>query len=238
MIQFSKPRRVVKHVAAVVLWVALASCMASAQEPHASLGVTESNPASLLAADTRYRIQPLDVVELTLRFTPEFNQTVTVQPDGFVSLLGTGEIRLGGLTVPEATAAVMAEYTSILQEPVVTVVLKEFQRPFFLVLGEVAHPGKFDLRVNARMSDAIATAGGFLPGARKSEILLVRRISETMAEVQKIEWKSGRELDLAADHTLRPGDIIYVSRSKSGKVERFMEVTRLGFYLPLTLPLF
>ena len=227
-------RRVAAHLAAIVTSVVLGRGSAAAQEPSEPR-IAALSAASLLPAETRYRIQPLDVVELTLRFTPEFNQTVTVQPDGFVSLMGAGEIQLGGLTVPEATAAVTAEYGAILQEPVVTVVLKEFQRPFFLVLGEVAHPGKFDLRINTRISDALATAGGFLPNARKSEILLIRRVSASTAEVMKIEWKSGRELEPAADHVLRPGDTVFVSRSKVGKVERFMEVTRLGFFLPLTL---
>ena len=51
----------------------------------------------------RYRIQPNDVIEMSFRFTPEFNQVVTVQPDGFTPLQDAGEVKMAGLTVNEAT---------------------------------------------------------------------------------------------------------------------------------------
>jgi len=199
----------------------------------AAPGARAQNDAT--AAEDRYRIQPLDAVDVAFRFTPEFNQSITVQPDGFVSLLGAGELQIAGRTVPEATAAIVGMYAGILHEPVVTVVLKDFQRPSFQVLGEVAHPGRFDLRGDVRLSDAVAIAGGFVPGARTSEVVLVRRVSKDILDVRKFDWNPRRDQEAPQDIVLQAGDTVFVSRSKVGKFERFMQVTRLGFYLPIAL---
>ena len=45
---------------------------------------------------SRYRLHPGDVVTLTYRFTPDFNQDVTVEPDGFVNLNLVGGVMVGG----------------------------------------------------------------------------------------------------------------------------------------------
>src|SRR5579864_1347600 len=48
-----------------------------------------------------YRLHPSDVVEVTFTVAPEFNQTLTVQPDGYVMLKDAGPVEAQGLTVPE-----------------------------------------------------------------------------------------------------------------------------------------
>jgi polysaccharide export outer membrane protein len=179
----------------------------------------------------RYRIQPNDVIEMSFRFTPEFNQVVTVQPDGFTPLQGAGEVKVAGLTVNEATDAILAKYVHMLHQPVVTLILKEFNKPSFVVGGHVARPGKFDFRGTVSLTDAIAMAGGFSPGARDSQVLLFRRVSSDIAEVKKVNVKRALEKGrLHEDLALQPGDAIYVSTSKLGKVDRFMSIFRMGLY--------
>jgi len=181
--------------------------------------------------DPRYRIQPSNVIELVFRFTPEFNQTVTVQPDGFISLLDVGELKVSGLTVSEIKAAVLEKYKGILNEPVVSVVLKEFSKSAFIVGGEVGRPGRFELQGETALTDAIAMAGGFGVGAKTSEVLLFRRVSAETVEVQKVNVKTALEKGQRhEDILLQPGDSIYVPRSTVGVIERFMSVSRLGFF--------
>jgi polysaccharide biosynthesis/export protein len=182
----------------------------------------------------RYRIQTSDVLELQFRFTPEFNQTVTVQPDGFVALQAAKEVKLQDLTVEEAVAAVGARYQGILHEPAITIVLKEFQKPYFVVGGEVAHPGKFDLRGAVTLTDAIAMAGGLTQNAKQDQLLLFRRVTPETAEVKKLSLKQvlGKG-NLLEDVRLQPGDGLYVAKSTLGKIDRFMSVTRLGVFFPI-----
>jgi len=189
-------------------------------------------PASgLKQRDPRYRLQPMDVIIISFGFTKEFDQTVTVQPDGFVPLQGAGEVKLAGFTLAEATSAIAQKYKGILHDPVITITLKEFTKPYFVVNGQVMRPGRYELHGDITLTDAIAMAGGFTPGARDTAVLLFRRISSDVAEVKKIDLKKAFEKkDLSEDIRLMASDSIYVSKSKVGKIERFMQVSRLGLY--------
>ena len=198
----------------------------------------------LMAADTpsqfssrtpRYRLQTSDVVEIQFKFTPEFTQTVTLQPDGFVPLQIAGEIRLQDLTLEEARTAIVAKYAGILHQPAITLTLKEFNKPFVIVGGEVSKPGKLDLRGDLSLTDAVTMAGGFTANAKQNQVLLFRRVNPEMVEVKRINvgdiLGKGK---FAEDIRLLPGDAIYASKSNIAKFVRFMAVSRLGFFFPLS----
>src|SRR6476646_10558206 len=111
--------------------------------------------------DSRYRLQPSDVVEVHYRYTPEFDQTVTVQPDGFVNLQIVGDLKLQGLPLDELKTAILEKAGLRLNHPEVTIVLKDFEKPYFVVGGEVGAPGRFEMRGTITALQAIAMAGGF-----------------------------------------------------------------------------
>src|SRR5689334_18031889 len=66
---------------------------------------------------SRYQLKNGDTLDLTFAYVPEFNQTVTIQPDGYVTLRAAGEVRAGGLTLPELKKAVETKYGAMLKEP-------------------------------------------------------------------------------------------------------------------------
>src|SRR6202034_2070533 len=117
-------------------------------------------PGSFVERDPRYRLQPTDILEVHYRYTPEFNQTVTVQPDGFVNLQIVGDLKLQGLTLEEVKAVILEKASQRLKDPEVTLVLKDFEKPYFVVGGEVANPGKYEMRGQVTAVQAIAMAGG------------------------------------------------------------------------------
>jgi hypothetical protein len=71
--------------------------------------------------------------------TPELNQTVNVQPDGFITLLGVGDLHVEGQIVPDVRESIRAAYAKTLHSPILTVRLIEFEKPYFIVGGEVGH---------------------------------------------------------------------------------------------------
>ena len=182
----------------------------------------------------RYRLQTSDVIEAQFKFTPEFTQTLTLQPDGFVPLQIVGELKLQGLTLEEARAAIVAKYAGVLHEPAVTLTLKDFNKPYVIVGGEVSKPGKLDLRGELTLTDAVSMAGGFTQNAKQDQVLLFRRVNPELMEVKRINVKNilGKGL-LDEDIRLMPGDAVYASKSTLAKFDHFMAVTRLGFYFPL-----
>lgn len=179
----------------------------------------------------RYELSEGDVIELSFPLTPEFNQTATVQPDGYITLLGVGDVHVTGKTVPELTQAIKAAYAKTLHEPIVTIELKDFQKPYFVAGGEVGHPGKYDLRGDTTLTQAVAMAGGFTDASKHSEVWLFHRVSREWVQSQKLNMKkmlySG---NLAEDPELHPGDMIYVPKNKLSKVKRFLPVGTLSAY--------
>ena len=148
-----------------------AVCASSAQEKQAPpmLAATETTTKSEKGADRpalqrrnpRYELCKGDTFDLTFPFTPEFNQTVTVHPDGYITLTGLGDLNVAGKTVPELRETLQTAYAKILHDPVINVVLKDFEKPYFIAGGEIGHPGKYEFRNDTTLTEAIAIAGGF-----------------------------------------------------------------------------
>ena len=129
-------------------------------------------------AGSRYHLEPGDSFDLTFEFVPDFNQTVIVQPDGFVTLRGIGDTKVANKTVPELTSTLCQAYGKIMASPSLFIVLKDFNKPYFTAGGQVARPGKYDLRAETTLAEAIAIAGGFTEKSKHSQVLLFRRISD------------------------------------------------------------
>jgi polysaccharide biosynthesis/export protein len=230
--------------------------VAEAQEPGANRGVQErpvspgKNPESIgpaisqpdgadgtgnpvLGRERRplYRFQKSDVLEVSFAFASEFNQTPVVQPDGYITLREVGHIFAEEMTAPELERAIATAYGSLLHDPEVTVVLKDFERPFFIAGGEVAHPGKYELRGTTSISAAVAIAGGFTQQSKHSQVLLFRRINATLVETRVLNVKEMlKHRDLNEDPQLQPGDYLFVPRNTVSKIMRFMPATSLGMY--------
>src|SRR5258706_5553740 len=166
-----------------------------------------------------YRLAKSDILEVNFVFSPEFNQSLTIQPDGFVALRGAGLLLAEGLTVPDLQQAITKAYGVFMHNPEVTVTLKDFERAYFLASGEVSRPGKYELRGDLTVNEAVALAGGFTQQARHSQVILFRRISLDVAEAHLIEVKKMlNSRTLVEDWHLQPGDFIFVPQSRISKV--------------------
>lgn len=180
----------------------------------------------------RYRLTPSDVLELTFPHVPEFNQTVTIQPDGYVTLQGVGDVRVQGRTLPQLQQTLYDAYEPILRQPAFTIVLKEFDKPFFIVAGEVKTPGKYELRGALTVIQALAVAGGFTGQAKHSQVVLFRRFTDETLEVKEINVKAMyAHRDLQEDHVLRPGDTLLVPKNLLSRIAPFIPTPGLGLYL-------
>jgi polysaccharide export outer membrane protein len=179
----------------------------------------------------RYRLQPGDVVELSFAFTPDFNQTLSIGPDGFVTFRDVGDVRAEGYTTDELAQTAESRYAPILHDPMVTVTLKDFEKPSFIVGGEVEHPGKFELRGRTTLTEAVAIAGGFRDTAKHSDVMLFRRVSNDWASARKIDLKKMlRAGNLSEDPELEPGDMLFVPKNAISKIKPFIPVVGLGAY--------
>ncbi|HUA01090.1 MAG TPA: polysaccharide biosynthesis/export family protein [Candidatus Aquilonibacter sp.] len=203
----------------------------------ADAGSAQVQPAGgvdLQRRNERYRLCASDVIALTFPLTPEFDQTVNIEPDGFASLAGAGDVHLAGLTADESVEVIRAAYSGILHDPLITIELKDFNRPYFVVGGAVNRPGKYDLRGSTHASQAIAIAGGFNDTSKHSQVLLFRQVNSDWYEVKPLNLKrilQGHEVN--EDAEIRPGDMLYVPQNTLSKIKRFIPSSGFGAYYDL-----
>ena len=206
---------------ALILLTACAAVSAQLQRPQLRTPQEE-----------RYLVQPGDVLEVQYRYSPEFNQTITVQPDGYVSLQVGGDVKVAGKNVEQVRQLILQKVGERLQDPEATVILKEFQKPYFVVAGEVMQPGKIEMRERVTAIQAIMLAGGFKESARSSQIVVFRKINSNIAEVKVLNLKKIRRTsDLENDLTLQAGDMLLVPRDTISKIERFMKLASVAAFM-------
>ncbi len=146
-------------------------------------------------ADT---LRPGDTVKITVFKQDQLNTEQVIDDAGNVTLLLVGRVKIAGLTLPQAEAALRDHLNGrFVIDPSVTVEVTK-HLPIY-VLGEVAKPGAYDWGSDMRVINAIALAGGYTYRARTGDLKVRRSLDKTHAEVP-------------ADETTRlgPGDVVVV----------------------------
>jgi polysaccharide biosynthesis/export protein len=202
----------------------------SAAKPGGADGL--GNP--LLGGGRRplYRLQPSDVVEVSFTVAPEFNQTVTVQPDGYVMLKDAGGVQAQGLSLQEFDEVVRKAYQGYLHDPEPAVALKQFLQPSFVVGGQVGKPGKYELRTDTTVAEAVQIAGGFTPQAKHSQVVLFRRVDDNLVESRLLNLKKMlKGKGLKEDMHLQPGDMVFVPQNAMSKIAQFLSKPSVSMYM-------
>jgi len=196
-----------------------------------NISATSTDP-SFSQRDPRYHIEAGDTFEVSFEFAPEFNQTSTVQPDGYVTLKDVGDIHVSGQSVPELTKTLCDTYGKIMVSPSIAVVLKDFEKPYFIAGGQVGHPGKYTLRGETTLAEAVAIAGGFTERSKHSQVLLFRRVSDQWTEAKVVDVKKMMSAkNLGEDPFLKPGDMVFVPQNRISKIARFLPNSGVTTYV-------
>jgi polysaccharide biosynthesis/export protein len=192
-------------------------------------GAFGQQPAQLVSRDQPYRLQSSDVLELEYEYTPEYNQTATIGPDGTIRLKLLGDVKVAGLSLDEAAATIKAKASVPLNNPELTLTLKDFVKPHFTIYGEVTRPGVYDIHGGVTVLQAIALSGGMKDTSKQSQVVLVRKINPEVAEVKVINTKLMSSAKGAReDFDIRPDDMLIVPKNRLGKVEPFVRVASMG----------
>ena len=212
------------------------TAVSTGRAPAATANQPANGDTQFQSRSPRYKIAPGDTFDINFDLSPEFNQTaVQVQPDGFVTLRAVGDVKVQGQTVPELTQTLRAAYGKILNDPLISVVLRDFEKPYFVADGQIGKPGKYDLRGDVTLTQAIAIAGGFTDTAKHSNVLLFRRVSDQWMEAKIINVKKMEKAgNLTEDPLLHPGDMLFVPKNTISKIDRFFPTASMGtFFQPM-----
>lgn len=203
---------------AVVPVLALMAC--SGRVVHNPTPISQA-PTSSTAG---YVIEPGDGLDVRFFYNPELNEEVTVRPDGNISLPLVGEMRAAGRSPSQLENSLREAYGRELRQAAITVIVKGFAGQRVYVDGEVGTPMMVNIAGNLSAMQAIASAGGFKPSARKGEILVIRRSGTPQPVVIPLDLEatiSGK--DTSQDILLQPYDIVYVPRTAVAEVNQFID---------------
>lgn len=162
-----------------------------------------------------YRIGPNDLMDVEVFELENLKRTVRVNAAGAISLPLIGQVMVAGMTSQEIEAAIAARYREkYLQNPQVSIFIKEFTTERITVEGAVARPGMFPLTGQITLLRALALAGGFGSIANTSEVMLYRVNSQRVREVAVYDVEKIRA-GKSDDPIIRGDDLIVVQRDST-----------------------
>lgn len=171
-----------------------------------------------------YRFYPGDQIEVIVTTAPELSRTLTIGPDGRVSMPASESVMAAGRTLSQVKDALQMQLATQLRDPTIAVTSRAFAPQQIFVGGEVGQQGTFTLPGPIGSLEAIFMAGGFLPSAKTKEVAILRRAPNGGLMLRVINHNQGlNNIRSYADNMqLRRGDIIFVPRNDVAEISRFV----------------
>jgi polysaccharide export outer membrane protein len=185
---------------------------AVAQSPREPQGANAS-PATPLVQPTLpkdYVIGVEDILNVVFWRDKDMSAEVVVRPDGKISLPMLNDVPAAGMTPEQLATAIQEASRKFVRDPGATVIVKEIRSRKVYVVGEVAKPGTFPLGSEMKVLQIIAEAGGFLEGANKSDVAIVRNENGRERRYKFNYNDVVRGKNVAQNIRLLPGDTILI----------------------------
>jgi polysaccharide export outer membrane protein len=156
-------------------------------------------------------------------------RSMLVRTDGTISFPLLGESAIAGVTIEELQQSLTRKYRAIFSYIDISINVKTSAVGRIAVLGEVNRPGVYDLQGPQSALQAVASAGGFMPTAKRRNIVIIRQDHGLPPYGIRLNLKSAiREGDYAQDLVLQAQDIVVVPRTKIGNVNKFVDQYNRG----------
>jgi polysaccharide export outer membrane protein len=209
----------------------LAGCVTSSDDAESTLGTAQPGVASSAYSQPTsaggamrpiqvaektvppgaYKIGPLDVLDISVFQVPELTKSVQVSDTGAINLPLVGEVSVAGKTPQQVerdlTAKLGAKY---LQNPQVTVYVKEYNSQQVTVEGAVQKPGVFPLKGRTSLLQLIAMANGFDPNSDWTVLILRQSDGKKQAARFDVDAIQKGRVD---DPLLQSGDVVVAGSS-------------------------
>jgi polysaccharide biosynthesis/export protein len=167
-------------------------------------GVPSKDPTKVGPA---YVIGPEDALYIRVWQNPELSGTVTVGPDGTISLQLIDEVKASGLTPRQLEEALVQKLKAFLVTPEVNVQVLAVRSRTYIILGDgVARPGIYPLTRPMTVMEALIAGGSFSPFAKKNKIYVLRGTQKF-----PFNWNDvSKGKNLGQNILIQNGDQIYV----------------------------
>ncbi len=178
--------------------------------------------------EPQYKLFPGDQLDIVIPSAPELSRTLTVGPDGRISMPMAAPIMAAGRTLPHVQQLIQGELAKQLRDPTTAVTPRAFAPAQIYVGGDVGAPGTYTTPGPIGALEAIIMAGGMRPTSNAKQVAVLRRAPNGGMMMRSVNIANGlRNIREYNDNMqLRRGDIIFVPRSTIGEVGVFMQNLR------------
>jgi len=177
-----------KILASVVL--ALLSCISSAQEP--------------------YRLNPGDILSISVWNEDALQQEVMVLPDGTISFPLVGILQVANRTPEQIQQEIKKKLSRLIPDPEINLTVSAVEGNNIFIIGKVIRPGRFPMNRPTDVVQALSLAGGFTPYAKTENIRILRRTGKTQKVINFDYSKIAEGQALGTNILLQSGDTIVV----------------------------
>ena len=181
----------------------------SAEHPAPAAQRSAQRPAPAAPDPDEYRLGPEDVLDVLVWKEPDLTTAATVRPDGKISVPLIGDLPASGRTASQLQQEITKRLSHFVSEPVVTVIVKQFNSFTIPVLGEVRRPDVYKVSRKITVLDAIALAGGFTEFAKKDHVIVIRKSSSGEQRIT-INLKKYLKNGTGEPFYLKPSDVVFV----------------------------
>lgn len=188
----------------------VSAAVAQANKPSAPSEQTTEKLSNSVSSE--YIIGAEDVLEITVWRNVDLSKVVQVRPDGRISMPIIRDIIAVGKTPTQLAEEMTNKLKEYVQNPVVSVSLKEVNSSNIFVLGEVARPGRYPLKSKTTLLHGITIAGGFTPIAARNQMVIFRfsenatGMKRLMASYDSIVLRG----EITENFELKPGDTVVI----------------------------
>jgi polysaccharide biosynthesis/export protein len=133
-----------------------------------------------------FLLGPEDVLEITVWKNQDLSRTTVIRPDGLISMPIIGDVQAAGLSANALAKRIAESLAPFVANPAVSVSVKEINSYSVFVLGEVAKPGKYQLKSYTTLLQAISLAGGFTEFAKRNKLQVLRNSSNGDGRLHEI----------------------------------------------------
>lgn len=193
----------------LTVMLALAAGSLAAQngtQPAARSAAAPNAEANATAAD--YRLVPGDKLRIEVYKDPQISQTLQIRPDGKITLPLVGDVAAAGRTPVALRDSITTSLKEYITNPVVTVIVVEFEPQSVSVMGEVERPGPVPIKGKLSVLEALAVAGGFKDFANTKNIT-IRRPTASGVQIIKFNYRDAVKGE-GKPLYLQPGDLVIV----------------------------
>ena len=177
------------------------------------VGWSATPPSAVAQGMPEYRLNPGDIVRISVWREEELLREARIQPDGTVSYPLVGSVAAADRTPGEVADTITQRLEQFIPDAVVTVELLEAQGYRVYVIGEVNRPGEYQLSQPITVLQALSIAGGLTPFAGTGGIRILRTQTDQQMSIAFDYDAVASDGEMEKNIFLKAGDTVVVPAS-------------------------